>query len=609
MSKKLTPAVAYLRKSTKGLRPDGKERQEKSISQQRAEIQKLAAGRYQIIRWLSDEGVSGWKRDGKRPQFDQLLREARERADFTAILCDDLDRFSRAEVMEVFADLSSLAAAGVRTIHCVNQGEYGLGENDIGRIIKMVVDVHGGNEFCRKLSRRVTLAHRNRAMDGKRAGRAPYGMENDGKGGLKHGDRKHLAVVRRIYNLLVERKRSMNSIAAELNKQGIPAPRGGKWYVASIKELVQRPVYKGEFAFGRRQQGRFFTTAKNGDVVEVKDAIKRWAYSQPVFTDAKAYTPVVSKKVWDEAQRILASFTLKGSRRPRTDGYPLAGILYCQECGKPMYGCHPTGREYRVYRCSTNAKTGQGTCPSGGCPEIREELILPWFLQKLAEGIDDITKLLSSPPDVVNQSRDDREARQKASERIAVKIKNLYSAFEEAPDPETRNVLFEKIAQLRAEKSKLDAEPDDEPNRRREELQALRDYWDDFDKRAISVPVGKAKLPWIARFHLDPETVEGWTHEGRLGDKAALLIEPRVANEMLHTLGARIDLQWKNRPAKLRNGRTQNRFELNSIWYRLGQDSGKLCGKDLVRFHKAEVAEPCNGILAAGRCDSRRGRG
>ena len=33
----------------------------------------------------------------------------------------------------------------------MNQGEYGLGENDIGRIIKMVVDIHGGNEFSRKL--------------------------------------------------------------------------------------------------------------------------------------------------------------------------------------------------------------------------------------------------------------------------------------------------------------------------------------------------------------------------------------------------------------------------------------------------------------------------
>jgi DNA invertase Pin-like site-specific DNA recombinase len=38
----LTPAVGYLRKSTKGKRPDGRERQEKSISQQKTEIKRLA---------------------------------------------------------------------------------------------------------------------------------------------------------------------------------------------------------------------------------------------------------------------------------------------------------------------------------------------------------------------------------------------------------------------------------------------------------------------------------------------------------------------------------------------------------------------------------------
>lgn len=189
----LIPAVVYLRKSTKGVvkGADGTERvrQEKSITQQKTEIEKLLAGKYRKVNEYSDEGVSGWKRGGKRPGFDKMLRDIEANRNVDAIICDDLDRFSRAEVMDVFADLSRLSAAGVKTIHCVNQGKYGLGENDIGRIIKMVVDIHGGNDFSRKLSRRVTLAHRNRAAEGKRAGNAPYGFENDGKGGLKHGDR------------------------------------------------------------------------------------------------------------------------------------------------------------------------------------------------------------------------------------------------------------------------------------------------------------------------------------------------------------------------------------------------------------------------------------
>ncbi len=63
----LIAAVAYLRKSTKGRMADGRERQEKSIDQQKTEIVAMANDRYQIVRWYIDEGVSGWKRERKAP--------------------------------------------------------------------------------------------------------------------------------------------------------------------------------------------------------------------------------------------------------------------------------------------------------------------------------------------------------------------------------------------------------------------------------------------------------------------------------------------------------------------------------------------------------------
>ena len=107
------PAAAYLRKSTKGQTAEGKQRQEKSIEQQRTEITLLAKQNgYKILRWYIDEGVSGWKRAGQRPEFDRMLRDAKERKDFKVLVCDDLDRFSRLGLMEVFADLSALAASG-----------------------------------------------------------------------------------------------------------------------------------------------------------------------------------------------------------------------------------------------------------------------------------------------------------------------------------------------------------------------------------------------------------------------------------------------------------------------------------------------------------------
>ena len=41
----------------------------------------------------------------KRPDFDRMLLKAKGNGDFQVIVCDDPDRFSRAEVMDVFSDL------------------------------------------------------------------------------------------------------------------------------------------------------------------------------------------------------------------------------------------------------------------------------------------------------------------------------------------------------------------------------------------------------------------------------------------------------------------------------------------------------------------------
>ena len=98
-NQELVPAVGYLRKSTAGEAATGRERQEKSIPQQKREIEQLAKTHgYKLIRWYADPGKSGWKRGTARPDFTKMLADANEKGDFLAIICDDVDRFSRAEM-------------------------------------------------------------------------------------------------------------------------------------------------------------------------------------------------------------------------------------------------------------------------------------------------------------------------------------------------------------------------------------------------------------------------------------------------------------------------------------------------------------------------------
>ena len=162
----LIPAVGYLGKSTKGERSDGKQKQEKSIAQQKAEIKKLAEDRYEIGGWLTDEGISGWKRGSERPDFQRMLDTVKDLG-ARAILCDNIDRFSLAAQDEVQEDATKLRKEGVRYIVTVSHGEYDLGDRyDIGHILKFVVAVWASCEFSRQLGRRVALARRNAATDG-----------------------------------------------------------------------------------------------------------------------------------------------------------------------------------------------------------------------------------------------------------------------------------------------------------------------------------------------------------------------------------------------------------------------------------------------------------
>ena len=110
----LIRAAGYLRKSTAGEDESGRQRQEKSIPQQKEETIKLAAGKYEVVEWFDDPGKTGTNM--RREGFQRMLARAEEQHDFQAILCDNLDRFARADYDEVCEVARQLKRAGVRWV-------------------------------------------------------------------------------------------------------------------------------------------------------------------------------------------------------------------------------------------------------------------------------------------------------------------------------------------------------------------------------------------------------------------------------------------------------------------------------------------------------------
>ena len=151
----LIPAVGYIRMSS--------DRQEASLQQQRNEIKKLAEGKYNIIRWYTDEGISGAESD-KRAGFKQLISDATTRDDFKAILVWDQDRFSRFDPMEANYYWFQLREAGV-SIVSVTQGL--LDFSDLGGWLTASVNQHAKAAYLKDLSRNILRARLQKAQAGK----------------------------------------------------------------------------------------------------------------------------------------------------------------------------------------------------------------------------------------------------------------------------------------------------------------------------------------------------------------------------------------------------------------------------------------------------------
>jgi site-specific DNA recombinase len=615
-------AVAYVRKSTKGEKStqtgEGtrrRERQEKSIEQQREEILKHAKGRFRIIRWYEDAGVSGWKREADRPGFARILADARVLHDFRAIVCDDADRFSRASYRKAIRDVDDLAEAGVEVISSVSQGDFRIDdETDAGEAHRLIAAAMASHEYSRKLSRRVTLARRNAAEEGKHTGGPfPYGLESDGNGGLKHGDETKLNIIRWLFDQLVNHLRSLNWLAGDLNRRKVSPPAGKAWYPKTIALLLRQSNYRGDFHFNTQHRGQFYGIDAEGEVVESS----RLDGPGRAYRCEGAYTPVVDPELFDRAQERLDLLAGNPGRRKRV-GYALTGVLVCGHCGLPMYGVQVKRKSGRrsptVYRCNGNSRYGQGQC---GQYQIREEVILPFVLRLLGEEITDIQKLLTNPPEEGTPWAAEEERLAKLTQdrqELAAQIETAEGNLLFVRDARTRDSLDAKVSALRDRLDTLDAEltaARQAPKASRESAEALTAWWDEFNAAAVRVPVRDDQQ--LASHGID---TSDWTPEAIEEAEAVLiqshvLADPHKVNEALHQLGCQVSLTWKveeytsmrykDKQGNLLGGNLKKAYVPTGGRFRLGQREGKIKRQDLDTTACPRGSRPCRARRAARR--------
>ncbi|WP_181183070.1 recombinase family protein [Mesorhizobium sp. B3-2-1] len=259
------PAAQYIRMST--------EHQRYSLENQIAAIAEYAETRgFAIVQTYSDAGKSGLSLKG-REGLKQLLGDVvTGRRSYSAVLVLDVSRWGRFQDADQSAHYEFLCRdAGVAVEYC---GEPF--ENDgsmVSSIVKNLKRVMAG-EFSRELSAKVSRAQKQQASLGfKQGGQMPYGTrrmlvskDREPRFLLGPGEQKGLdtdrvvfvpgpgeeiGIVRRIFRMFVDQRRSMSSIAKKLNEEGVPSTDGWRWTLGRVRTVLKSELMIGYYVFNR----------------------------------------------------------------------------------------------------------------------------------------------------------------------------------------------------------------------------------------------------------------------------------------------------------------------------------------------------------------------
>jgi hypothetical protein len=256
--------------------------------------------------------------------------------------------------------------------------------------------------YAKDCSKKVKSAYRTKGMSGKPLCEPPYGY-------MKHPEKKDFwiidepaaAVVRLIFRLTMDGK-GLFQIACHLTESKIPIPahyhamRGlGKWTKRQIKDpyswnlvTIERMLQRQEYC---------------GDVVNFKTT-KHLKDKHATYTDKSEWVvfenvhePIIDRVTFENAQRVYKSLKRKSADK-QGNLHPLAGLLYCSECGGKMYVFVPEKNGKQPYAQCGNYRKAYTRIKhhyNNGCATSRRIIVanILELVRDTIKGIADYAKI------------------------------------------------------------------------------------------------------------------------------------------------------------------------------------------------------------------------
>ena len=403
-------------------------RQDKSIEQQRAEIERRAEADGVVIppeNWFIDEGISG-RSTKRRGSYRRLIRRAeaqREAMRGRGRGGGDLRRIERLYVWafsriarNMFDCLRALATLDDADIEIVSLTEHEVGERSMQKLIRPIL-AWLAERYSEELSQNVQRGMASQASKGFWAyGTTAFGYEAvEVEGGKKlmvtDATREDFEVVKRIFCMADEGQDGGRRIAQRLTREGVRPPTEashprevapGTWRSRHVHYILKNPVYCGH-------------------VVNKGEVVFRDAHEAAVDDTTFA--------------RIQARRRLRATARQQGEGNGaspllvgkqgiLTPFLRCGSCGGRVrtVASSRAGQRTWLYFCGTR-RDNKEACEG---ISVRVDALDPLVMQALEEQVlapDNVEALLESTLEALASSDEDQAAAER--ERLTLKVAEL----------------------------------------------------------------------------------------------------------------------------------------------------------------------------------------
>ena len=372
------------------------------------------------------------------------LLEAARTGRIDAVCAEALDRISRdhADMADIF-----------RRLRYHNVGLITLEE---GEINAMHIGFKGvmNEAFVEALAHKTRRGQKGRVREGRIPGGLSYGyaiankIGENGQAvrGLRKIDRDQARVIRRIYRLYAEGM-STRRIAAQLNAEGIPGPRGKPWTSVTINGhrkrrngILNNELYRGVLTYNRQ---RFVRDPETGKRQARSNPRSQWTIQNvPAFR-------IIGEALWERVQkRRQAGVDRRRDPRARHAPLPLSPLVHCGLCGGRM-----TIQERRRYSCLKRRESGTCKMDRGIAARALETRATAQLIEWVAAQRD-------WPAVLTGAARDLAATHKRLTTAIAEireRINNLLAMIEKGS---TAVSLHQRLIKLEQEVAQLEIERD-----------------------------------------------------------------------------------------------------------------------------------------------------